>query len=114
MSEVRLPSEIERQMALRMAEHEYARAGKERRFPGGFKYHYFTVDKQPKKPMWKCCYSTVRNENGKFVSFVYAFNAKGNRAEAKKFREHKYRNKAKARALKLYSKRAGAIVPTLV
>ena len=71
------------------------------RFPNGLRYRYWKTKIKYRCEKW-FCYSTTRNRNGKFVSWVYIW--KGNVAEPKKVVEHRRRKDAKKRAYKLYLK----------
>jgi len=67
-------------------------------FPKGLRYRYYSVKRGNRE--WKYCYSTTRNENGKFASWVYMPKGKGRWTE-RRFRQLRSRTKSKARAMKL-------------
>ena len=73
------------------------------KFPGGLSYRYFSPGKKSGFRLWWCTWTTTKNENNKFLSFVYEW--RGKRATPVKVREHKKRTDAKARALKLHKQR---------
>jgi len=52
---------------------------------------------------WECCWSTTKNKNGKYVSWIYV--ERKDKWTIEKIVEHKKRKDAKARAYKLYDKR---------
>lgn len=80
---------------------QYARAKPMMKFPGGLRYRYwgrfelFTG-------IWAFCYSTTRNENGKFVSWVYMPIVGRKSWTMKKVLEHRLMKDAKTRALRMY------------
>lgn len=88
----------------------YEAAPKKHKFPRGFRWLGFRVPQQPRFREWLCCWTTTPNENGKFLSFVYE--RRGDRSMATREREHRRRNAAKARALKLYAQRSRHIRET--
>lgn len=69
-------------------------------------YRYFGA-KIKGKQNWQCCWSITKNENGKYVSWVYV--EKSDRFIVTKAVEHKKHKDAKTRALKLYNKRKIAV-----
>ena len=75
---------------------------KARYYPEGLRWKFFS-SRTPRE--WKFCYSTVRNSNGKFTSWVLAPKGpKKNREwEVTRFVETRRMNAAKRRALKMYS-----------
>lgn len=79
----------------------YERAPKWRQFPEGLRWQYFGELKLF-TGVWACCWSTTRNVNGKFVSWVYMPNVGKGTWEFKKQLEHRKMKDAKARALRLY------------
>ena len=92
-------------IAERLAQLEWDTTPPAWRFPGGLRYCYFRSNAGGRKREWECCWSTVRNENGKFTSWAYVW--RGDRAEAVKFMEHTKRKAAKARALRMHRSRIG-------
>ncbi len=72
-------------------------------FPGGFRWRYWRAPKKGRKRAWDCAYSTTRNANGKFVSWVIDW--RGGVGHTAQRREHTKRKDAKARALRLYETR---------
>jgi hypothetical protein len=80
---------------------------KHRKFPKGFRYRYYGAAKRGRHRLWLCCWTTTRNENGKFVSFVYE--VKGKRYMVTREVEHRRRNAAKARALRLSQSRTATV-----
>ena len=92
-----------------LAQHQYDTTPPEKRFPGGLRYRYYRVPPRPHFVEWRACYSTVRNENGKFVSWLRVYNAAQTKAKQFKFREHRVRRKAKLRAKKFYDQRQAAV-----
>lgn len=80
---------------------------KRRRFPDGFRYRYYAAASRPRFRLWWCCWTTTRNENGKFVSFVYEW--RGREAGVTREREHRKRNAAKARAGRLCASRTAEV-----
>jgi len=86
---------------------QYRMTPRAMRFPQGFRYRYFRAPKRGRAREWWCAWSTTRNENGKFISFVYEW--QGDEAGATRLREHAKRKDAKARALRFSEQRkAGA------
>ena len=86
----------------------YDSADPKRKFPNGFKYIYWKVKQLPSGLQeWWFCYSTRRNQNDKFVSWIYKWSgSKGKRlANFDNILEHKYLRAARKRAESLYSKR---------
>ena len=86
----------------------YDSADPKRKFPNGFKYIYWEVKQLPSGLQeWWFCYSTRRNQNDKFVSWIYKwYGPKGKRrANFDNLVEHKYLRAARKRAEILYSKR---------
>jgi len=79
----------------------YQMAGPRLRFPGGLRYRYwgkfamFTG-------IWAFCYSTTRNENKKFISYVYQPVVGKKQWKMAKLLEHRQMKDAKARALRMY------------
>jgi hypothetical protein len=69
------------------------------RFPNGLRYRYFHAAQAPKFRQWWCCWSTTKNANGKFVSWVYEW--RGREGNITRECEHRRRSAAKARALRL-------------
>jgi len=71
-------------------------------FPSGLKWKYYSAHSRGRR--WMFCYSSGRNGNGKFLSWVYQ--PKGSKKKitwkSRKIVEHRTRKKAIVRALKLY------------
>ncbi len=72
-------------------------------FPQGFRWRYWNVPKRGRKREWDCAYSTTKNANGKYVSWVIDW--KGDVGERTRLQEHTKRKAAKARAFRLYEGR---------
>jgi|GEM_PF-4162128 len=93
-------NEVFGQMSYEMAETKL-------KFPKGLRWRYYRTP--PKKGFSEryFCWSTTRNANNKFISWVYVWKGKKKKrvASFKKVIEHRKRNKAKDRAHRLYSKR---------
>lgn len=75
-------------------------------FPDGLRWLYWSVPKRGRKRAWDCAYSTTKNANGKYVSWIIDW--KGEVGDRTRFCEHRKRKDAKARAFRLYEKRKGA------
>ena len=79
----------------------YEKAPAKMKFPDGLRYRYwgrfelFTG-------IWVFCYSTTKNGNGKFVSWVYMPNVGKKQWMSSKMLEHGKMKDAKARALSMY------------
>jgi len=71
-----------------------------RTFPGGFRWRYYSYKPPGRRRAWWFCWSTVKNENGKSISWVYKPVGKDKRLE-KSFRELRSRAKCRARAWKM-------------
>lgn len=76
---------------------------KSRTFPQGFRYRYYRAKKRGRAREWWCCWSTTRNENGRFVSWVYEW--RGREGRITRLVEHRRRSAARARANRLHSSR---------
>lgn len=97
---------VSKRLAEMLARHEYDTTPPERRFPDGYRWLYWTVEKKGRYRRWFCAYSTTKNANGKFVSYVVVWESrKGGHGEVRKFREHAKREDAKARAYRMYQAR---------
>jgi hypothetical protein len=90
----------------------YSHTSSKLKFPEGLRWCFFSIVRGKKKYLF--CWSSVRNENGKFVSWLYQ--PKRDRVdksrwtwEIKRVAEHKRRNRAKARARKLLESMKRAI-----
>lgn len=94
-------------LAQAMGEIRCEHADPKLKFPNGLKWHYVRADK-PKgfRDIWYC-WSTTRNQNGKFVSWKYVWHGKPKHrvADYVDVLEHRYRASAKRRALKLQASR---------
>jgi len=78
----------------------------ERYFPAGLRYRYFRAGKSDKSRELWFCWSLTKNANGKYASWIYKWcGKKGRVGEWIKLREFRHKNRAKARALKLYNRR---------
>ena len=84
------------------AEMSYSLAPKSERFPGGLRYRYFGK-LEMFTGIWAFCYSTTRNENGKFISWVYQPQVGKKTWVLVKLLEHRLMKDAKARALRMYN-----------
>lgn len=79
----------------------YGRAPAKMKFPDGLRYRYygrfalFTG-------VWVFCYSTTRNENGKYVSWVYQPIVGKRRWKMAYLLENRKMKDAKARALRMF------------
>jgi len=71
------------------------------KFPEGLRYRYFGR-MELYTGIWAFCWSVTRNENGKFVSWVYQPIVGKKSWKAVKFLEHRKMKDAKARALNRY------------
>ena len=79
------------------------------RFPDGLRYHYYKDRKKKGYQERWFCWSLRRNENGKFVSWVYKWKwikkRKGSRATFHNVVEHRRKKDAEKRAYRLLSER---------
>lgn len=80
----------------------YEKSPNWRKFPKGFRYSYFGRF-ELMCGIWAFCWSTTRNANGRYVSWVYMPNVGKKTWEFKRKCEHRRMKDAKARALKLYN-----------
>ncbi len=71
-----------------------------RQFPKGLRYRYFRAAKRGRSREWWCAWTTTRNANGKFASYVMEWTS-DDTGRTVKFREHAKRKDAKARATEL-------------
>lgn len=78
-------------------------APKWRQFPGGISWRYFGR-LELRSGVKAFCWSTKRNANGNFLSWVYQPRVGKKRWDFTRKREHRLMKDAKARALKLYYK----------
>lgn len=78
-------------------------------FPKGAGYRYFQVESAKWFKPWRCCYSKRRNENGKFISWVYEYQSKRKIWTMRFKREHKKKKAARFRASKFQDKREAQI-----
>ena len=94
---------INESLALRraFAEISYRSANPKFKFPGGFRWLYFGKLKLF-TGIWGFCWSTTRNENKKFISWVYMPVVGKKHWTIKKALEHRLMKDAKARALRMY------------
>lgn len=99
--EVKLPPEIENLMGTMMAEIRYAKAPAKLKFPGGLRYRYYGKF-ELFTGIWAFCYTTTRNENKKFVSYVYMPVVGKKSWKMARILEHRLMKDAKARALRMY------------
>ena len=103
------PPELQKLFNREFSKIQYENCEPIRKFPNGFKWRYLRSKILHRREKL-FCWSITRNENNKFISWVYVWKITGKRkqkqriAEFTKIREHKYKKKAKARALKLYAK----------
>jgi len=71
-------------------------------FPGGLRYKYWKRFKlKPYYRRWLFCYSSTKNANGKYVSWIY-WPVKKDEWNIKRAVEHKKKKDAINRAYKLY------------
>ena len=79
------------------------------RFPQGFRWHYYDSKKSPRFRQNYFCWSITRNENGKFLSWVYDWKFDNRRkkevAHLCMWREHVRKKDAMARAHKMHEQR---------
>jgi len=73
------------------------------KFPNGFRYRYFGR-LEPVRSARAYCWSTTKNANGKYLSWVFAYNAVKDVIGFSKVVEHKKRKDAKTRALNMHKK----------
>jgi len=99
--------EVNREIGKLFNEMRYEYADNKRKFPNGFKWHYAVASRESGQRDYWYCWSTTKNANGKFISWVYAWKGKANHrvAEFNRIREHRRKNKAKERAYKLMNQR---------
>jgi len=71
------------------------------KFPGGFRYRYFGRLAMVRGAK-AYCWSTTKNANGKYLSWVFKYNTVEDMIDFSRVVEHKKRKDAKARALKIY------------
>ena len=86
----------------------YDMAPDKMKFPQGFKWKYYRVAKVPRRREWWCCYSSTRNANKKFISWVYEW--VGKKTKTRFIKEHRTKKKAIGRAQKFYNRRKEEIV----
>ena len=99
---VRLPPKIEKLMGKMMAEIQYDRAPARLKFPEGLRYRFWGKF-ELFTGIWAFCYTTTRNENDKFVSYVYMPVVGKKRWKMARILEHRLMKDAKARALRMYN-----------
>ena len=73
------------------------------KFPNGLRYRYFRASVKGRSRTWDCSWSTTRNENGRYLSWVHE--QCGDVWKLVRLCEHRKRRDAKARALRLCEKR---------
>jgi len=99
---IRLPEEAEIILGKLMAEYQYAHAPAKMKFPDGLRYRYWGKF-ELFTGIWAFCYSMTRNENGKFISWVYMPNVGKKQWVKRKVLENRLMKDAKARALRMYN-----------
>ena len=87
-----------------MADITYKSSPPKMQFPNGLNYRYFEVPKKGRRRAWECCWSTTRNANGRYLSWVFEKRKAG--WVPVKLCEHRKRRDAKARAIRLSEKRS--------
>lgn len=97
----RLPNEAELLLGKMLARLQYDTAPAKFKFPDGLRYLYYGKF-ELFTGIWAFCYSTTRNQNGKFVSWVYMPIVGKKQWKADKMLEHRLMKDAKARALRMY------------
>jgi len=97
----RLERALERTFSGMMAEVMYKQAPAKMKFPEGLRYRYFGKF-ELFTGIWAFCYTTTRNENKKFISYVYMPVVGKKRWVMRKILEHRLMKDAKARALRMY------------